>query len=60
MELTSVYGFHGGSDGKTFAWDAEDPDLIPGSGKSFLEKEIATHCSILTWKIPWTEESGGL
>ena len=25
-----------------------------------LEKEMATHCSILTWKIPWTEESGGL
>ena len=25
-----------------------------------LEEEIATHCSILAWKIPWTEESGGL
>ena len=25
-----------------------------------LEKEIATHCSILAWRIPWTEESGGL
>ena len=25
-----------------------------------LEKEIATHSSILTWKIPWTEEPGGL
>ena len=25
-----------------------------------LEKEVATHSSILTWKIPWTEESGGL
>ena len=24
-----------------------------------LEKEMATHCSILAWKIPWTEESGG-
>ena len=21
-----------------------------------LEKEMATHCSILAWKIPWTEE----
>ena len=21
---------------------------------------MATHCSILAWKIPWTEESGGL
>ena len=30
--------------------DQEDP----------LEKEIATHSSILTWRIPWTEEPGGL
>ena len=25
-----------------------------------LEKEMATHCSILAWKIPQTEEPGGL
>ena len=25
-----------------------------------LEKEMATHCSILAWKIPWTKEPGGL
>ena len=25
-----------------------------------MEKEIATHSSILSWKIPWTEEPGGL
>ena len=25
-----------------------------------LEKEMAIHSSILAWKIPWTEESGGL
>ena len=25
-----------------------------------LEKEMATHCSILIWRIPWTEEPGGL
>ena len=25
-----------------------------------LEEERATHSSILAWKIPWTEESGGL
>ena len=24
-----------------------------------LEKEMATHSSILAWEIPWTEESGG-
>ena len=25
-----------------------------------LEKEMATHSSALSWKIPWTEEPGGL
>ena len=25
-----------------------------------LEREMATHSSILTWGIPWTEEPGGL
>ena len=25
-----------------------------------LEKEMATHSSILTWEIPWTEVPGGL
>ena len=26
----------------------------------YLEKEMATHSSLLAWRIPWTEESGGL
>ena len=25
-----------------------------------LEEEMATHFSVLAWKIPWTEEPGGL
>ena len=28
--------------------------------KDPLEKRMATHSSILAWKIPWTEEPGGL
>ena len=36
-----------------------DMGLIPGSG-IFPEKKMATHSSILVWKVPWTEESGGL
>ena len=28
--------------------------------KGYLEKEMATHSSIHAWKIPWTEEPGGL
>ena len=29
-------------------------------GKDSLEKEMATHSSILVWETPWTEEPGGL
>ena len=29
-------------------------------GEVPLEKEMATHPSILAWRIPWTEEPGGL
>ena len=29
-------------------------------GCEALEKEVATHCSILAWRIPWTEEPGRL
>ena len=28
--------------------------------EDLLEKKMATHSSILAWKIPWTEEPGGL
>ena len=28
--------------------------------KDLLEEEMATHSSILAWKIPWREEPGGL
>ena len=28
--------------------------------KDSLEKEMTIHCNILAWKIPWTEEPGGL
>ena len=28
--------------------------------EDILEKEMATHSSILTWEIPWTEEPGGI
>ena len=51
--------FPGGADGKEPAFSAGDPGLIPGSGRS-LEKKMATHFSILAWRIPWTEEPGGL
>ena len=34
---------------------------VPSRGwEDLLEKEMATHTSILAWKITWTEEPGGL
>ena len=30
------------------------------SGEDPLEEGMATHSSVLAWKIPWTEEPGGL
>ena len=39
--------------------NAEDTGLILGL-EDPLEKEVATHSSILVWEIPWTEEHGGL
>ena len=39
--------------------DIRDVSLIPGLGRS-LEKDMATHSRILTWRIPWTEEPGRL
>ena len=43
----------------TSAGDRRDRDLIPASGRS-PGGEMATHSSVLAWKIPWTEELGGL
>ena len=52
-------GFPYSSVGKEFACNARDWDSIPGSGKSPGEGD-GIHSSILAWKIPWTEEPGGL
>ena len=52
-------GFPHGSDVKNLPARAGDTGSIPESGSS-LEKEMATHSSILAWEIPWTEELGGL
>ena len=50
------------SEGKESACNAGatgDAGLIPGLGRS-LEKGMATHSSILAWRIWWIEEAGGL
>ena len=40
------------SDSKVSTCNAEDPGLIPGSGRSPGEGNGNPHCSILTWGIP--------
>ena len=51
--------FPAGSDGKASAYNVGD--LVQSlDWEDLLEKEMATHSSILAWKIPWTEEPGGL
>ena len=54
-----LFCFPGGSEGKESACHAGESGLMPGLGRS-LEKGTATQSSILAWRIPWTEEPGGL
>ena len=41
------------------AGDKRDGEVQPLGWEDFLEKEMATHSSILAWKIPYTEEADG-
>ena len=47
---------------KASAYNVGDLGLIPESDpwveKIALEKEMATHSTVLAWKIPWTAEPG--
>ena len=38
----------------------QETQVQPLGQEDTLEKEMATHSSILVWRIPWTEEPGGL
>ena len=58
-----MLGFPGGTSVKNppeNAGNIRDAGFNSWVGKIPLEKEMATHFSILPWKIPWTEKSGGL
>ena len=44
---------------KNLPANAGDLGLTPRSGRSSGE-EMTTRCSILAWRLPWTEEPGGL
>ena len=58
-ELHLVRGFSGGSNSKQYSGNEGDVGSIPESGRS-PEKGMATHSSILAWRITWTEEPGWL
>ena len=52
-------GFPGGSDIKESSCNAGDQGLISG-WEDPMKEGVATHSSILAWRIPCTEEPGGL
>ena len=56
INYSIVTGFPGDSNGKC---NIGDPGSIPWWGDP-LEKEMATHSSILAWRISWTELPGRL
>ena len=53
--MSSFCKFPGGSDSEASARRVRSL-----GGEYPLEKEMATHSSILAWRIPWSEEPGGL
>ena len=59
VRLLLQLGFPGDSDGKESACNEGDLSSIPGL-EDPLEKAMTTHSSMLAWRIPWTEEPGGL
>ena len=56
-ETNGFRGSPGGSCIKNLPANAGDLGSILGQDEP-LEKEMATHSSILAWRIPWTEEPG--
>ena len=59
VPLAPLLGFPGGSVVKNLPAMQEMHIQYLG-WEDPLEKEMATHSSILAWEIPWTEEPGGL
>ena len=56
-DLICAYYNPGGSDGKESARNVGDLGSIPGLGR-FPGEGMATHSSILAWRIPWTGKPG--
>ena len=60
FNITNYWGFPGGSDGKKNPPSMQEIQVRSLGWEDPLEKGVATHSSILAWRIPWTEEPGGL
>ena len=54
------HGFTGGSDGKEFCLPMQETQVQSLGREDPLEEEVAIHSTILAWRLPWTEEPGGL
>ena len=59
MLVGRIWDFPGGSGVKNLSASAGNADSSL-CWEDPLEEEMATHSSILSWGIPWREESGGL
>ena len=53
VHTAHFYLFHG------FSIHQQETQVQSSGWENPLEKGMATHSSILTWRIPWTEEPGG-
>ena len=53
-------GFPHGSDNKEFTCNAGETQARSLGQEEPLEKGMETHSNMLAWRIPWTEEPGGL
>ena len=59
INTASRFRFPGGSGSQESACNVET-QVWPLGQEDPLKKEMATHSSVLAWRIPWTEEPGGL
>ena len=57
-----LWGFPGGSVVKNLPsmQEPQETQVQSLAWEDHLEEDMATHSSVLAWKIPWTEEPGGL
>ena len=55
-----MWGFPQQVKNLTAMQEMQETQILSLGWEDPLEEEMATHSSILAWRIPWTEEPGGL